>query len=148
MKKNTFLLPLILAFTLSACSSKDDTNSTKKAVEPAIATAKEDQTPLIQQRAVARWNSLIAKDWKAAYAFESPNYRSTYSLEDFQKSFGNAVTWKSITPISTTLVSSGIADVKLTLSSKFVGDGFDTLIPTSLKERWTYSDKQWWHIKK
>lgn len=143
MNKKIFFLAFLLTTILSACSPSDD-NKTKANT----AANSADQTSIVTERAVERWNSLIKKDWKTAYSFESPSYRSTYSVEDFQKSYGNAVTWKSITPKSATLVSNEIIDVSLTLMSSFTDEGFDTVIPTPIKERWKFSDKQWWHIKK
>lgn len=39
---------------------------------------------LIEKRAQARWDALLANDYAAAYGFLSPGYRSTTSVTDFE----------------------------------------------------------------
>jgi hypothetical protein len=41
----------------------------------------------LQERAQARWDALLAGDFAAAYAFNSPGYRSATSVTDFEISF-------------------------------------------------------------
>lgn len=36
------------------------------------------------ERAQARWDALLARDWDAAYALYSPGYRSSHSRTDFE----------------------------------------------------------------
>jgi hypothetical protein len=49
----------------------------------ACATAPREQDPLVE-RAQARWDAIIARDYDAAYALYSPGYRSTTSRTDFE----------------------------------------------------------------
>ena len=49
----------------------------------ACATVPSGQDPLVE-RAQARWDAIIARDYDAAYALYSPGYRSATSRTDFE----------------------------------------------------------------
>lgn len=55
-----------------------------------------EKSESIEQRATARWNVLISGDMTAAYEYLSPGYRSSVSLEQYQRSLlTRQVGWNS-----------------------------------------------------
>ncbi|MCK5855750.1 MAG: hypothetical protein KAG34_01225 [Cocleimonas sp.] len=128
---------LIISFLISSCNNEETNSKAEKAqIEPA------------KDRAVARWNALIDRDWATAYSYESPNYRKNYSKRDFIGSFGQAVTWVSIKHRSTTAITETLADVRLELLSTYDMGKDLVKIPSNTTERWKLIDDKWWHIKK
>ena len=139
------ILTLALIFSLiSSCSKKEEDNKTSLSTKQEV-TKKEDAA-LPGPRALERWNALIQKDWAKAYSFQTPNYRKTYSQEDFRNSFGQAVKWEEIKLLSTATPSESIADVKLELTVLYY-DG-NMKIPNAFTERWQLIDGAWWNTKK
>lgn len=125
---------LFISFFLLSCSSEDNHNQ------------KTEQT--VKERALARWNVLIEKDWASAYAFESPNYRKNYSKKEFINSFGQAVTWVSIKHLSTHPINSTLSNIKLELTFNYDMGRELVTIPSRIEERWQLIDNKWWHVKK
>ena len=130
---------LISYFLVSCSSSSEDSNqkteSTTKAQKVQIKTAKE--------RALARWNALITKDWASAYAFESPNYRKNYNQHDFMNSFGQAVTWVGIKHLATESINDTLSDVKLELTFNYDMSGNLMKIPSNISERWQFIENNY-----
>ena len=120
---------LFISLGLSACSKKEP-------VKPEV-------------RAVERWNALIKKDWKTAYSFETPAFRKNYSFEQFKDRYGNMVTWKKIKFLRTEQINENLVKVTLDLTILFhPPGGGEMLMPGAIKERWLFSEDQWWYIAK
>jgi hypothetical protein len=134
---------LLIINLLISCGSKEN-NETAKQTTP----TETPKTQSVEKRAVARWNALIEKDWTAAYAYESPNYRKNYTRHEFMNSFGQAVTWVGIKHLSTTPINPTLTDVKLELQFNYDMGGNLMKIPSNIDERWQRIDNEWWHIKK
>ncbi len=149
---NIFILFLFsLSLLLTSCSEdkkdlekdtqtdvKTSENSTKKTIDPG-------------KRAIARWEALIARDWKKAYEFETPAFRKNYSFNKFRSRFGNAVVWKKIELKKVTIKddNKNIANVKLVLDYLFLEPGGgEMLLPSPIDERWLLEDGQWWYVAK
>lgn len=132
------ILKIIISLSIScfliSCSSENSTPKT--------------QMESVKERAVARWNALIEKDWTTAYSYESPNYRKNYSKGEFINSFGQAVTWVSIKHLSSHSINTTLADVKLELTFNYDMSGNLMKVPSNITERWQLIDNKWWHIKK
>ena len=135
------IISILISFFLLSCSSEDNNQQTQQATEKhKIETAKE--------RALARWNALIEKDWAKAYAFESPNYRKNYSKREFINSFGQAVTWVAIKHLSTHPINPTLTTIKLELTFNYDMGRELIKIPSRIEERWQLIDNKWWHVKK
>ena len=126
-----------------SCSNEDTSQKTAQQGK------KNQKIESVKERALARWNALIEKDWTAAYSYESPSYRKNYARRDFINSFGQAVTWVSIKHLATTPINKTLADVKLELLSTYdMSRGNLIKIPSNITERWQLIDNKWWHIRK
>lgn len=103
----------------------------------------------IARRAEERWDHLAAGDFEAAYAFESPGYRDTVPLAQYQAQFGKAVRWLGVSVSNVELSDSGdSATVKLVLRYEGPAPGGGTYEGDRLLlEQWLLSDGRWWHMR-
>ena len=65
------------------------------AVAASCATSPTQKDPMLE-RAQARWDAIIARDYDAAYALYSPGYRSATTRTDFEIELrSRRITWRS-----------------------------------------------------
>jgi len=131
-------LILIIAFTTKKDKSIEDAKVTNTTVIEKTAG----------ERATARWNALINRNWEKAYSYQSPNYRKTYTLEAFTNNFGRAVEWKKVKLLSEKAVSDSVVDVEIEIISLFKDVGVEMMLPGQFFERWQKIDGTWWYFKK
>lgn len=120
---------------------------------PSAALATEEaqtQQALLKQRATARWDALIRKDFKAAYAFNSPSYRELYSLDSFRSRFGQKVAWRRIEVVDAVLKGEDAATVGLYLYFGYSHPQAEKTfeMKTYIQETWVRVDGQWWYLLK
>lgn len=116
------------------------------AIDPAQGWTEEVQRQLAQ-RVQARWEAISAGDYEKAYAFETPAYRSVFSIQQYRGRFGNAVEWKSARVLSTQYDESHMASVSVAVE-------YEALVSLAgsmrnvrvMAEKWLYSDGAWWYI--
>ena len=99
------------------------------------------------KRSVLRWEAVIAKNWEQAYRYETPAYRKNYSIEQYKNRFGGMVTWRHIRLLNTTYPEKNIAIISLDLTATFDVPGVPEMTtPGVIKERWIFSDGNWWYV--
>lgn len=142
------ILTFVFISTLFLSCTKEDDNKLSQNTDKQ-SSSKKTAIALPKERALARWNALIKKEWTEAYSYETPSYRKNYTRLDFINSFGSAVTWVSIKHISSAEVNDKLIDMKLQLLFLYDmgGGGGEMKIPTMVEERWQLIDNNWWHIK-
>ena len=104
---------------------------------------------LIEQRAQARWDALLARDYETAYSYLSPGYRSTTSVTDFEI----GVRARRVQYISAEYRShsceEAVCTVQIMVGYRVVRPvvGLPEWKSTSLvEERWINSDGGWWFL--
>lgn len=98
-------------------------------------------------RVQARWDAMIAGDYEKAYAFETPAYRSVFSIQQYRARFGDAVTWKSARVLSSEYDQSHMASVSVAVEYEAVVSLAGNLRSVRvMPEKWLYSDGAWWYI--
>ena len=103
----------------------------------------------VRQRAQQRWAALVARDFAAAYAYETPGYRSTVSPEQFQSRFGAAVRWRGATVEAVAIDAAGDrAEVTIQLDYE-APDALGGLYTNrkAMRERWIASEGTWWYVR-
>jgi hypothetical protein len=116
------------------------------AIDPEQGWTEEVQRQLAQ-RAQARWEAISAGDYEKAYEFETPAYRSVFSIQQYRGRFGNAVVWKSARVLATQYDESHMASVSVAVE-------YEALVSLAgsmrnvrvMAEKWLYSDGAWWYI--
>lgn len=98
---------------------------------------------IVGERAEARWNALVAGDWKTAYSFATPAYRNAIDVEGFRQRTGGQGGWLGA-EVRSVVCEEDVCNVLVRL-------GFRPILPrgipelhTDYEERWVYDDGSWW----
>ena len=98
-------------------------------------------------RVQARWDALIAADYEKAYAFETPAYRSVFSIQQYRSRFGDAVTWKNARALSSKYDESHMVSVSVAVEYEAVVSLAGNVRSVRvMAEKWVYSDGAWWYV--
>jgi uncharacterized protein YceK len=102
-------------------------------------------------RAEARWQALVARDWATAYAFTTPAYRAAFTLPMYERKFSYMVEWELTSvefvhydaraAVASVAVGVMSRPVKQT-SAASVAIG---AVPTRFVEQWILVDGEWWY---
>lgn len=133
MKRSIVILLVILALLSSGCAD-------------GLFDSRTDQQ-IVEDRATQRWQTLIKRDFSAAYQFLSPGSRETISEKVYVGRFGSATQWLEAKPVSSEcqedLCRVTVA-VKYRILHKFFPKGIES--SRKFKEKWIQSDGQWWYL--
>ncbi|NEX17206.1 MAG: hypothetical protein C1943_11375 [Halochromatium sp.] len=139
---------LLVTFCLTSVWLPEFEISSANAVESESARVASPEQRL-QKRVEQRWEALTERNFEAAYAFETPGYRKTASLSQFQAQFGSAVNWLGATVRSVEIADSGDrAEVQVNL--RYQGRSPLGGLYTSeraITERWIISKDEWWYVR-
>jgi len=110
-----------------------------------------EQAVALEQRVRDRWQTLVNRDFDAAWEFETPNYRSVFSKSMYRQQFSYSVEWE-LTGVSIlnydapAAVASVVARV-MTKSTKPTSAATKAIgaRPLSIREKWILIDGEWWH---
>lgn len=102
----------------------------------------------ISNRALQRWNTLIAKDFKKAYGYQSPGYRKAKSLDFYSRQFGSWVKWTGVKVKTVNRISDEIAEVDIELEFEFFQKWSESLEKrtSNFSEKWIYAEGDWWIV--
>lgn len=119
----------ILLLTLGACGP-----------DP---SAVDERSPeeIVQERAQARWDALLAGDIEQAYTFTSPAYRSSTTLNRFQARLGSSIR-RTKADVSKVECEPDRCDVVVMVT--YVVPQLNTENTRPLNETWILSDDDWW----
>ena len=111
-----------------------------------------DQASIEQQvteRAEGRWQALVEGDFRQAYEFESPAYRSLTPYERFRAQFGDAAVWHGAEVTKVTVGEAGdVADLVLSLDyTAITPSGESYKGRRGIKEKWLMSSGDWWIVR-
>ena len=133
------ILLMVIAL-LSACVDKPENS---QALTP-------EQMKALEIRVEERWQARIAHDWGAAWEYSSPAYREVFPKHLYVKKFSYAVKWEltgieivnydgaaAVASVVTRVMSEPTK--RTSTASELIG-----ATPTSVRERWIFTDGQWW----
>ena len=104
---------------------------------------------LIQQRAQARWDALLAGDYATAYSFATPGYRSATTETDFEINMRSRRVGYVSAEYKGHSCQEALCSVEIRVGYKVVRPvaGLPEWQSTSVvEERWINSDGQWWFV--
>ncbi|MDX1461216.1 MAG: hypothetical protein R3348_09195 [Xanthomonadales bacterium] len=108
-----------------------------------------EQPESIEERAVARWNHLIAGEFEQAYSYLSPGYRTSVSLDTYRESLSKRkLDWTGARFIGSEC-DDARCQVRILLDYRVVGavPGVRTYTGKSIsQENWVLVDESWWHV--
>ena len=134
---------MALAVFLQACSLVDD---------PETLSDKEKKE--LVDRVSERWYALEDKDFGAAYEYITPNYRRIFPKALYINKFSYGVDWE-LTGVEVINYDAraAVASVAVRVMSKpakqtSVASLAIGATPTTIREKWLFTEGQWWHIAK
>ncbi len=115
----------------------------------AWATEKPAEKPAgeqVGQRAVQRWQALIAGDFQKAYTYLSPGYRAVTPYGAYRGHFGQAVAWTGVA-LKTVRCEKNVCDVNVDIEYRALGR---IKMPGNalLREKWVRASGDWWLLPK
>lgn len=126
----------LLVLLLTGCA-------TQAGGENVSAAGQKKQHPS-EERAVARWKAMIAKDLDSAYAFLSPGSKASNPL-DLYKARIRALDWRGAEALGAECEGDTCkVSIRLTLNHSRVGGEVSTV----LQETWIRDSGQWWYVFK
>ncbi|MBK5971215.1 MULTISPECIES: hypothetical protein [Thiorhodovibrio] len=94
-----------------------------------------------------RWDALIARDFAAAWAYETPEFRETVTASEFSGQIGPHVTWYGVEPIQIEQIDDDTVEIGFLVDHEITY--FDEIRPIRferyLTERWVHEKGGWWH---
>jgi hypothetical protein len=129
--KPAYVFVLLLLMLLSACAT----------------TPSPDK--MVKERAEARWEALLSRDYASAYSFYSPGYRSTTSVTDFEIEIRlRRVRWTTAEYLkhdcdeNTCTVSFRVGyRVGSPVPGVVTWDGYDLIT-----DQWVKTGGEWWYL--
>lgn len=107
------------------------------------------QTPeqIVSQRAEARWDALIAGDFKTAWTYAQPSFRALVKQGAYARRFGSGGQWEGV-QVHNVSCEPERCTVRLRVTSKllvqpFVGQQMSAVVD----EVWVREDGQWWYFQ-
>lgn len=99
---------------------------------------------IVAERAVARWNAIIANQWQAAYAYATPGYRAATSVEVFQGTTANAaIRREGAEVVAVDCPQPGNCTATVRLAYQPIMPGYPRM-KTDVTERWILESGQWY----
>ena len=103
----------------------------------------------VKERAQARWDALLSRDYSGAYALYSPGYRSTVSVVDFEIHFRMRRIRYSSAEYLDLSCEENTCTVRFNLGYRVnspvpgvnAWDGYDVI-----DEQWVKTGDEWWYL--
>ena len=105
----------------------------------------------MEQRVRDRWQTLIDRDFAAAWEYESPNYRSVFSKSMYKHQFSYGVEWEltgvEVVHYDASAAVASVVTRVMSRSTKPTSAASEAIgaVPIVFREKWFLIDGQWWH---
>lgn len=115
-------------------------------VAPLQASSAVTAESMVSERAAARWQALIGRDFDEAYRFLSPGYRLATPLDRYRGQMGDEVDWQGAS-VSTVNCEARACEVAVTVTYRFASPSIPAYSGSTLvKEKWVLADDNWWYL--
>lgn len=101
----------------------------------------------VKARATARWQALVAGNYKDAYGLITPSYRAVTPLDKYRASFGGAVAWTGAEVVGVTCEAEKCT-ARVRVDASPADPRFGKTLSTHVDETWLLDDGQWWLFQK
>ncbi|NEZ04583.1 nuclear transport factor 2 family protein [Wenzhouxiangella sp. XN201] len=103
----------------------------------------------VEERAQARWDLMVERDFESAWEYYSPGFRETGEQDDFAEDMQNRpVRWRDARVLVASCEEEDICIVEAEVTYQPVGGPSEVSgmkMTRILKERWIRLDGQWWY---
>lgn len=144
------LLAPVLAtgFFVAGCTSQPS-KMEKSGDGSTVSSISESANKEVENRALARWNLLIARDGAKAYDFLSPGFKATKSRNDYANEMNNRpVHWEKVLPYSQQCDKPNVCVISLQVDSDVKMQGVSKAVSTVgfVTETWIKSKGKWYFL--
>lgn len=102
---------------------------------------------VVLERAQARWDALVERDWNTAYSYLVPAYRAVVPLKRYGNQFSGPLQWESAKATSASCEDKRCA-VKVEITYRTLLPGhMDRVSSTFLDEVWVLEAGQWYKFE-
>ena len=102
----------------------------------------------MQERAQARWNALVKRDWATAYSYLTPAYRAVVPQERYASQFVGPVKWTGAEAKEVKCEEKRcVVQVEIFFRLQIKGHR-NRDSSTHLEETWVLEDRQWFKFEK
>lgn len=131
-----------------ACAPKTTTKPTSSASGEVVSAAQTGENSPVGERAVARWQHIIAGRFAEAYALLSPGYRQTITQPDYEMAIRNRpLRWTDASYMDQSCTSEDLCTVKIMLNFEVQMPSVGTVKSQDvLEEKWIRSEGQWFFL--
>ena len=107
--------------------------------------AQKSTEQVVSERADARWHYLIKGDFKAAYDYLSPSYRSAVSPEQYRAGLKEGL-WTGVEVRTVQCPKEDVCKVEVDVDYAYILKGRSVPGKRSLQETWRKDMGQWWNV--
>lgn len=142
------IFALVAIALVAACAPTNSTKPSASASSEVVSGGKETEASSVGERAVARWQHIVAGRYADAYNLLSPGYRQTISQVDYELAIRNRpLRWTDASYMDQSCTSEDLCTVKIMLN-------FEVQMPSVgvvksqdvLEEKWIRSEGQWYFL--
>lgn len=137
--------------TVSACSGSNNLDgeaangrASKEAQSPVPLTLEQQ----VAQRAEARWQAVIRRDWESVYGYLSPGVRELQPLHTFIRNAGQGVLLWTDAQLREVSCEEQLCQLKFKLGYDYMGQIPEMRgqpMSTTANETWLHSEGDWWY---
>lgn len=114
------------------------------------ACAPQAPTQTIEERAQARWDLLMERDFEGAWAYMTPGFRETTNQYDYARDMaGRPIRWLSAT-VSGKNCEEDVCKISVLVEYRAVGapSGMGQMrLSRTINETWIRLDDEWWFVQ-
>lgn len=143
------LATLLATGLLMAGCSTQTTKSDQAAGAGDASPVSDSASKAVEERAIERWNLLIARKAEKAYDFLSPGFRATKKREEYASEMDNApVQWEKVYPYSQKCDKPDVCVVNLQVDAQVKMPGVGKEVPSVgfVTETWIRSRGKWYFL--
>jgi len=127
-----------ISLLLGACSQQ------------ATRTAADSAEAIVEQRAKARWNLVLQKQYMDAYQYLTPGYRATTPIDIYSVTMRrSAVRWQAVDFKTVECRSESVCTATFDVDARVVGQlrGADSVpVSKEVQDEWLLVDGQWYYV--
>lgn len=102
----------------------------------------------IKERVEKRWDALAQSRFDLAYGYETPTFRKTYSEASFRSKYGTHVRWLGA-KAKNAKIEGEVADIGVYIEHMVINaDGSAFKSETPIREKWIFTEGDWWFLRK
>ena len=101
----------------------------------------------VVERAQARWDALLRRDWAAAYQYLVPAYRSIVSVDRYGNQFSGPVQWESAMAKSAQCEEKRCTVAVEVMVRVLLPGHRNNLLSSNFEEVWVLEDGKWFKFE-